>query len=182
MPRSSNGSKGGCTPLNRCSRRKTLKNAILREALDLARAKKAILLSSSAPQVGCRSRRSVVDTLGHARSNVIRIKCALRVATSEVIGWVATTASISSKIRDMIVDCVKRPASVAPCNRCSGSPIQIIVACPPEAAALHLEPCFTPVGNAESNSMATTPTTRTPRLGYGPPREYILSQPAACPA
>jgi hypothetical protein len=44
--------------LERLLGRKTMENEILKEALDLARAKKAILLSSSAPPDGSRSRRS----------------------------------------------------------------------------------------------------------------------------
>jgi putative transposase len=92
--------------------------------------------------------------------DLVRVAFALDSHDREVIGWVATTAGISGEmIRDMMVQCVEQRfgdlrapqrvqwltdnGSIFAANRT----LEI-------AAALNLEPCFTPVESPESNGMA----------------------------
>jgi putative transposase len=92
--------------------------------------------------------------------DVVRVAFAVDSHDREVISWVATTAGISGEmVRDMIVQCVEQRfgqlraphrvqwltdnGSIFAANRT----LEI-------AAALNLEPCFTPVESPESNGMA----------------------------
>ena len=92
--------------------------------------------------------------------DAVRVAFALDSHDREVISWVATTAGISGEmIRDMMVQCVEQRfgdlraphrvqwltdnGSIFAANRT----LEI-------AAALNLEPCFTPVESPESNGMA----------------------------
>ena len=92
--------------------------------------------------------------------DVVRVAFALDSHDREVISWVATTAGISGEmVRDMMVQCVEQRfgdlraphrvqwltdnGSIFAANRT----LEI-------AAALNLEPCFTPVESPESNGMA----------------------------
>jgi transposase InsO family protein len=92
--------------------------------------------------------------------DVVRVAFALDSHDREVISWIATTAGISGEmIRDMMVQCVEQRfgdlrashrvqwltdnGSIFAANRT----LEI-------AAALNLEPCFTPVESPESNGMA----------------------------
>jgi putative transposase len=92
--------------------------------------------------------------------DVVRVAFALDSHDREVISWVATTAGISGEmIRGMMVQCVEQRfgdlraphrvqwltdnGSIFAANRT----LEI-------AAALNLEPCFTPVESPESNGMA----------------------------
>ena len=78
----------------------------------------------------------------------------------EVISWVATTAGIAGEmIRDMMVHCVEQRFGDIWAPRKAqwlGDNGSIFVAYRPLeiAAALNLEPCFTPIESPESNGMA----------------------------
>src|SRR6516162_11119073 len=92
--------------------------------------------------------------------DVVRVAFALDSHDREVISWVATTAGISGEmIRDMMVQCVEQrfgdiraPHKVQWLSD-NGS-IFAAYRTLEIAAALNLEPCFTPVESPESNGMA----------------------------
>jgi putative transposase len=92
--------------------------------------------------------------------DVVRVAFALDCHDREVIGWVATTAGISGEmIRDLMVQCVERRfGDVRAPHRVqwltdNGS-VFAAYRTLDIAAALNLEPCFTPVQSPESNGMA----------------------------
>jgi putative transposase len=91
---------------------------------------------------------------------IVRVAFALDSHDREVISWVATTAGISGEmIRDMTVRCVEqqfgdirapRKVQWLTDNGSNFAAHRILEI----AAALNLEPCFTPVESPESNGMA----------------------------
>lgn len=90
----------------------------------------------------------------------MRVAFALDSHDREVISWVVATAGISGEmIRDMMVHCVEqrfgdirapRKVQWLTDNGCIFAAYRTLEI----AAALNLEPCFTPVESPESNGMA----------------------------
>ena len=91
---------------------------------------------------------------------IVRVAFALNSHDREVIGWVATTAGISGEmIRDMMVHCVEQRFGDIRAPRkvqwlTDNGSIFAAYRTLEIAAALNLEPCFTPVESPESNGMA----------------------------
>jgi transposase InsO family protein len=92
--------------------------------------------------------------------DVVRVAFALDSHDREVISWVATTAGISGEmVRDMMVQCVEprfgdlRAPHKVQWLTDNGS-IFAAYRTLEIAAAVNLEPCFTPVESPESNGMA----------------------------
>jgi transposase InsO family protein len=91
---------------------------------------------------------------------IVRVAFALDSHDREVIGWVATTAGISGEmIRDMMVHCVEQRFGDMRAPRkvqwlTDNGSIFAAYRTLEIAAALNLEPCFTPVESPESNGMA----------------------------
>jgi putative transposase len=102
------------------------------------------------------------DTLEFACWNgeIVRVAFALDCHDREVIGWVASTASISGEmIRDMMVGCIEKRFGVirAPLPVQWLSDNGSIFAAHKTidvAVALNLAPCFTPIESPESNGLA----------------------------
>ncbi|MGY4622805.1 putative transposase [Bradyrhizobium sp. USDA 4486] len=91
---------------------------------------------------------------------IVRVAFARDSHDREVISWVATTAGISGEIiRDMMVHCVERRFGDMRAPRkvqwlSDNGSIFAAYRTLEIAAALNLEPCFTPVESPESNGMA----------------------------
>ena len=91
---------------------------------------------------------------------IVRVAFALDSHDREVISWVATTAGISGEmIRDMMVHCVEQRFGDIRAPRkvqwlTDNGSILAAYRTLEIAAALNLEPCFTPVESPESNGMA----------------------------
>ena len=91
---------------------------------------------------------------------IVRVAFALDSHDREVISWVATTAGISGEmIRDMMVHCVEQRFGDIRAPRrvqwlSDNGSIFAAYRTLEIAAALNLEPCFTPVESPESNGMA----------------------------
>ena len=91
---------------------------------------------------------------------VVRVAFALDCHDREAISWVATTAGICGEmIRDMMVHCVERRFGDRRAPRkvqwlTDNGSIFAAYRTLAIAAALNLEPCFTPVESPESNGMA----------------------------
>ena len=91
---------------------------------------------------------------------IVRVAFALDSHDREVISWVATTAGISGEmIRDMMVHCVEQRFGDIRAPRkvqwlSDNGSIFAAYRTLEIAAALNLQPCFTPVESPESNGMA----------------------------
>ncbi|QOZ66666.1 hypothetical protein WN72_10145 [Bradyrhizobium arachidis] len=91
---------------------------------------------------------------------IVRVAFARDSHDREVISWVATTAGISGEmIRDMMVHCVEQRFADIRAPRkvqwlTDNGSIFAAYRTLEIAAALNLEPCFTPVESPESNGMA----------------------------
>jgi len=91
---------------------------------------------------------------------IVRVAFALDSHDREVISWVATTAGISGEmIRDMMIHCVEQRFGDIRASRkvqwlTDNGSIFAAYRTLEIAAALNLEPCFTPVESPESNGMA----------------------------
>ncbi|WP_456866645.1 DDE-type integrase/transposase/recombinase [Bradyrhizobium sp. USDA 4503] len=91
---------------------------------------------------------------------IVRVAFALDSHDREVISWVATTAGISGEmIRDMMVHCVEQRFADIWAPRkvqwlTDNGSIFAAYRTLEIAAALNLEPCFTPVKSPQSNGMA----------------------------
>ncbi len=92
--------------------------------------------------------------------DIVRVAFALDCCDREAIGWIATTAGVSGEmIRDLMVECVERrfagDRASTPVQWLSDNGSIFLAAKTLElAAALNLQPCFTPVESPESNGMA----------------------------
>ena len=110
----------------------------------------------------CSNERWCSDALEFTCWNgeIVRVAFALDSHDREVISWVATTAGISGEmIRDMMVHCVEQRFGDMRAPRkvqwlTDNGSIFAAYRTLEIAAALNLEPCFTPVESPESNGMA----------------------------